>query len=178
MENAREQMELLLRELSDAIGVDIALDDVNGSTFMYRDMVMNLSLLPESGNVLLWTVIGRLEHDGNAPARVHWMLEQHDGGVGTKGCTFMLDRNNDAVLVGDRRALVELETADHLALWIETVFRVAREAFITFEHDFPYADDEMFDEDVEDEDADGEVAEDEGIEGEGAEAEADDGEVR
>ena len=161
MTAAREQLEDVLAEFSRETGQTVALDENNGCTIRVSVAFYNLTFLPKSGQVLLWTVIGRMERDANAGPRARKLLELNDGWEGSRGGTFMLDRETDLVLLADRRSVAAIASADDLAAWIGEIESAGRFAVDAVEFQCPYVDDDPLEDDPpairEIREADGEV---------------------
>lgn len=145
---AREQLESVLAEFSRETGQTIGLDENNGCTIQVSLAFYNLVFLPKAGQILLWVILGRLEHDANVGARARRLLEMNDGWQESCGGSFMFDRENGLVILADRRSVESIYTADNLAAWIGELERGYRFAVKQLEFKYPYVDDDPLDEDA------------------------------
>ena len=146
--DAVETFKLILQEFNAASGQNLALDDENGLSFNFAGAEVNLTVLPESANVLLWVPLARLGDDGNAPARVQWMLEQNDGLIGSNGFTFSVDAETGTIFLSDRRSVLAFEDGESFAAWMRLLDDILERAWMALELQLPYVDE---DEEIDDE---------------------------
>lgn len=149
MTAAREMLEDVLADFSRESGRKIELDENNGCTFQVALTIFNLMFLPKSSQVLLWSVIGRMEMDANAGGRARRLLEMNDGWRQSRGGTFMLDRETGLVLLADRRSVAAIGSADDFARWVDEIEDGCRFAVDALEFAFPYVDDDPLEDDDE-----------------------------
>ena len=149
MTAAREMLEDVLADFSRETGCEVGLDENNGCTFQLAMTVFNLTFLPKSGQVLLWSVIGRMEMDANAGGRARRLLEMNDGWRQSRGGTFMLDRETGLVMLADRRSVAAIGSADDFARWLTEIEDGCRFAVDALEFAFPYVDDDPLEDDDE-----------------------------
>lgn len=140
--DARELLRGVLGDFSGQTGVELKLDERDGCSFFYADTTVNLTLLPKSGQVLLWITLGKLLPDANAPRRAMRLLELHDAWEESRGATFMMDPATDVVMVMDRRSIDTIGDADAFAAWVEAVYAAHARAWSELEFEFPYVDDD------------------------------------
>lgn len=145
--DAVQQFKVLLGEVNAASGLALELDDANGCTFPYGGMAFNLTVLPESGYVLLYATLGYLGDDQNASGRAKWLLEANDAQLGSNGFTLALDEETNRVFAIDRRLVADLVDADAFAGWLEMLDECVGDVRRTMEVKFPYVDDDPADAD-------------------------------
>lgn len=138
----REQVEALLADFARETGKELMPDEAGGVSFVMDNTVFNLVLLPKSEQLLLWTWVGDLGRDGNAPRRARRLLELNDGFEGSHGGTFMVDPEREIVMLADRRGLATVGDPDRFAAWIDALHTAADAAWAELEYDFPFVDDE------------------------------------
>ena len=144
-----ENFKLLLNEINAEMEQNFELDENNGFSFLCLDTLVNVTVLSESGYVMLGTQLGTLGDDENAPKRAHWFLEQNDGLLGSNGFTYSMDESNQSIWLSDRRTLDEIENADAFAAWVDTLVQTAHQAWNVTEYEYPYVDDDEDEEDAE-----------------------------
>ena len=111
--DARETFEGLLAEFNAASGLKAELDEQNAAVLEFGDVIVNLQLLPESGQVLAWSTLGFLGDDENADIRLARLLQLNDHLGENGGFAFSFDPDDtDRVLVHDFRPLAFLANAD------------------------------------------------------------------
>lgn len=144
----RETLEGVLADFARETGRELKLDSRNGCTFFVADMPMNLTLLPSSGQVLLWSWLGKLGDDVNAPRRARRLLELNDAWEGSHGGTFMMDPETGVVMIADRRHVESVCDADRFSAWIESIVAGITEGYTVTEREFPYVDDGLFEDEA------------------------------
>lgn len=137
--DAIAEFKLLLNEINAEMGQNFTLDENNGFSFLCLDVLVNVVVLPESGNVVLWTKLGALGDDENADKRARWFLEQNDGLL--SGFTYAMNEEDDSICLCDRREIAEIENADAFAAWINALMTTAHKAWNVTEYEYPYVDD-------------------------------------
>lgn len=142
--STREDFENIVAELSTAIGAEIKVDETGGATFLFGDAILTIMFLPESEQILLYTQLGFIGEDANGSRRARWMLEQNDGwqSVGT----FMVDPDTGVAMLADRRSILDIYSADHLAAWCEQFVAALDYDWDYFDIMLPYVDDDPDDE--------------------------------
>jgi len=141
--DVRESFESLLAEFNAASGLQVELDARNAAVMEFGDVVVNLQLLPESGQVLAWSTLGFLGDDANADMRLAHLLRFNDQMGEHGGFVFSLDAGDrDRVLVHDIRPLGFLADADVLAAWIESLVDLVEMARVRLDAECPYVDDD------------------------------------
>ena len=145
--DAVHQFKILLAEVNAASGLALELDDANGCTFPYNGTAFSVTVLPESGYVLLYASLGNLGDDVNALGRAKWLLEANDALLGSNGFTLALDEETGRVLAIDRRRVVDLHGADAFAGWLEMLDTCVGDVRRAMEVKFPYVDDDPEDAD-------------------------------
>lgn len=136
-----ENFKLLLNEINAEMGQSFALDENNGFSFVCLDVAVNVTVLPESGYVILGSRLGLLGDDANAANRVRWFLEQNDGLLDSNGFTYSLDETDGSAWIADRREIGEIENADAFAAWVDSLVQTVHKAWNVTEYEFPYVDD-------------------------------------
>lgn len=140
--DARETFEGLLTEFNAASGLKAELDEQNAAVLEFGDVIVNLQLLPESGQVLAWSTLGFLGDDENADIRLARLLQLNDHLGENGGFAFSLDPDDtDRVLVHDFRPLAFLANADVLATWIEALVDLVEQTRVMLDAECPYVDD-------------------------------------
>ena len=140
--DARETFEGLLAEFNAASGLKAELDEQNAAVLEFGDVILNLQLLPESGQVLAWSTLGFLGDDENADIRLARLLQLNDHLGENGGFAFSFDPDDtDRVLVHDFRPLGFLANADVLATWIEALVDLVEQTRVMLDAECPYVDD-------------------------------------
>lgn len=140
--DARETFEGLLAEFNAASGLKAELDEQNAAVLEFGDVIVNLQLLPESGQVLAWSTLGFLGDDENADIRLARLLQLNDHLGENGGFAFSFDPDDtDRVLVHDFRSLAFLANADVLATWIEALVDLVEQTRVMLDAECPYVDD-------------------------------------
>ena len=140
--DARETFEGLLAEFNAASGLKAELDEQNAAVLEFGDVIVNLQLLPESGQVLAWSTLGFLGDDENADIRLARLLQLNDHLGENGGFAFSFDPDDtDRVLVHDFRPLAFLANADVLAAWIEALVDLVEQTRVMLDAECPYVDD-------------------------------------
>lgn len=140
--DARETFEGLLAEFNAASGLKAELDEQNAAVLEFGDVIVNLQLLPESGQVLAWSTLGFLGDDENADVRLARILQLNDGMGENGGFAFSFDPDDmDRVLVHDFRPLGFFADADVLAAWIEALVDLVEQTRVMLDAECPYVDD-------------------------------------
>ena len=140
--DARETFEGLLAEFNAASGLKAELDEQNAAVLEFGDVIVNLQLLPESGQVLAWSTLGFLGDDENADIRLARLLQLNDHLGENGGFAFSFDPDDtDRVLVHDFRPLAFLANADVLATGIEALVDLVEQTRVMLDAECPYVDD-------------------------------------
>lgn len=153
MMTAREQFATVLAEFSADSGLELRLGEDNTAVLAKDDLVLTLVYLPESEHVVLWSTLGFLAEDANAPERVRLLMQWNDDPEVTHGFTFALDERDSRVLVHDRRSVRFLDNGDKLAAWMGILVDLIVEVRERIDREAPYVDDDP----IEPDDADEEV---------------------
>ena len=141
--DARETFEGLLSEFNAASGLRAELDAQHAAVLEFGDVIVNLQLLPESGNVLAWATLGFLGDDANADLRLARLLQFNDRMGENGGFVFSLDsEDQDRVLAHDFRPLAFFANADVLAAWIEALVDLVEATRAKIDATCPYVDDD------------------------------------
>ena len=140
--DARETFEGLLAEFNAASGLRAELDERNAAVLELGDVIVNLQLLPESGQVLAWSTLGFLGDDENADVRLARLLQFNDRMGENGGFVFSFDtEDQDRVLAHDFRPLDFFADADVLAAWIEALVNLVETVRAKLDAECPYVDD-------------------------------------
>ena len=140
--DARETFEGLLAEFNEASGLQAELDERNAAVLELGDVIVNLQLLPESGQVLAWSTLGFLGDDENADVRLARLLQFNDRMGENGGFVFSFDtEDQDRVLAHDFRPLDFFADADVLAAWIEALVNLVETVRAKLDAECPYVDD-------------------------------------
>jgi hypothetical protein len=106
----RDQMQLLLKELGNTVGVPELEFDTNGYCVVYLDEIpINMELGEEDESLFFYTHVGEVPGDGK-PEFYEMLLDANWFYKGTAGGTLGIDKDSSVVSIIYRASTAELDT--------------------------------------------------------------------
>ena len=140
--DGREQFEQVLAEFGEKLKAELRLVDDRCGFTVDGAVEVEIDFYPESEMLVAWATVGELPEDDLSGARALALLALNGLGAGRAGFTLSMDAETRRVVAHDRRGVEAIDSADRLAVWIDTLVDLVKRIRTDFGERFPFEGDD------------------------------------
>ena len=140
--DGREQFEQVLAEFGEKLNAELKLVDDRCEFTVDGAVEIEIDYYPESAMLVAWATVGELPKDDLSGARALALLALNGLGAGRTGYTLSMDAETRRVVAHDRHGVETIDSADRLAVWMDTLVVLVKRIRSEFGERFPFEGDE------------------------------------
>jgi hypothetical protein len=136
----RESFEQYLADFGKALGTELVFEEDHCNFTVDGAVEIELDYYDDSDTVVAWATVGEMPEDDLAGDRALVLLALNELGSPAGGYTLSMDADTRRVIAHDNRPAEAFDSADRLAVWIDTLVELVNAIREDFAERFPCMD--------------------------------------